>query len=121
MCDNDILALCEKMAYYKYKEQMWEAMIRNKFRLKFQHEPLCMELQNLQNNDKSGIGKEIFRFSCKKLISIFQIIRVSKTCDNVVYLINAAELHREEIYHLTPSILMRKYSNYEITMNKTRD
>lgn len=111
VCDNDIISICENMAYCKYKEHKWEAMIRNKFRLKFQHNPLRNELKILLDTNISEIGKEIFRYNRNDLIKLFNETRVPRTYDNVVYLINAADLHREDIYNLTPESIRRKCEN----------
>ena len=113
VCDNDIMALCDKMAYRKYKDCKWESMIRNKFRLRFHHEPLSIELRDILDNDKTGIGKGVFRFSREKLVCMLRRMRVPKTCNNVIYLINATELHSQKIDMLTPENIKRKYKTYE--------
>lgn len=118
MCDNNIIAVCNDMAYCKYKQHKWDAMIRNKFRLKFQHTPIKKEIKQLLDNNAIDFGKEIFRFDRKSLIQLFYQTHLPKTYDNVIYLINAAELHDDKIYMLTPEIIKKRYNDCKfIKMN----
>ena len=112
VCDNDIIAICESMAYRKYKAHDWEAMIRNKFRIRFQHLPLSNNLKEILDKNIK-IGKAVYRFDRRELIDIFKETHLPKNCDNVIYLINERELHDQRIYDLTPDPIHNRYIKYK--------
>lgn len=108
VCDNNIISICEKLAYKKYKENAWEAMIRMKFRMRLQQDPLSNELSAIIDENKKTIGRSLLRFSRVKVISYFRQTRLPRRCDNVVYIINLLELHNPEIDQMTPEVVRRK-------------
>lgn len=107
ICDINILSICDKLSYLKYKEQSWEAMIRNKYRIRFLPEPLSKEIIRLLNNDLS-VAKEIFRFDRTALLEMLFILKIPKTYNNVVHVINEKQMHNEELETLMPEVLKDK-------------
>lgn len=107
ICDNNILSICEEVAYRKYKEQEWESMIRNKFRLRIQHEVLDIRIEEILNKNLE-IGKEIFRYERLKLIEFLAKSKVPLTCNNIVYIINELYIHNSELHEMAPSLLIEK-------------
>lgn len=112
VCDNDIIAICGSMAYSKYKAREWDAMIRNKFRIRFQHVPLSRDLKEILDKN-TKIGKAVYRFDRKELIDIFKETHLPINCNNVIYLINERELHNQSIDELTPFPVHDRYMKYE--------
>lgn len=110
VCDCNIMSICEQLAYKKYKGKEWDSMIRNKFRLRFSHQPLDNKLSQILSNN-SKLAKEIFRFERKKLIHYFAESTIPRNCNNVVYIINATQLHDDKIECLTPLVIAEKFKN----------
>ena len=52
ICEHDIISICDKFAYENYKCGNWEAMIRNKYRLRFQERGLQAGLEEYLNQNK---------------------------------------------------------------------
>lgn len=107
VCDCNIMSICEQLAYKKYKEKAWDSMIRNKFRLRFTHQPLDEKLSQILSDDP-GLAKDLFRFERERLISYFAENTIPRNCNNVVYIINAIQLHNEKIEVLVPSVITEK-------------
>ena len=107
ICDYNIISICEQLAYKKYKEKKWDSMIRNKFRLRFTHQPLDRNLFQILS-DNANLAKELFRFNRVKLIKFLAENSMPINCNNVVYIINEMQLHNEAICRLTPSIITEK-------------
>ena len=82
-------------------------MIRNKFRLRFSHQPLDEKLSQILSDDPR-LAKDLFRFEREKLISFFAENTIPRNCNNVVYIINAIQLHNEKIEVLVPSVITEK-------------
>lgn len=110
ICDNDIISVCNSLAYKKYKKRSWESMIRNCFRIRLAPDKLS-DFINERLNDDADLGKKIFRFDRNDLIGLFMRTKLPKTCDNVVYLINEHSLHDNILSDKTPKIVTRKYKN----------
>lgn len=112
VCDHNIMSICEQLAYKKYKEKEWDSMIRNKFRIRFAHQPLDNDLsQILSNNPK--LAKELYRFDREKLIYYLAENSIPRNCNNVVYIINETQLHNKAISLLTPSVIADKCKPFE--------
>ena len=116
VCDNNIISICEKLAYKKYKDNAWEAMIRIKFRMRLQPNPLSSKLSAIVDENKNIIGKALLRFSRVKVISYFRKTGLPLRCDNVVYIINLLELHNPEIDQMTPEVVRRKIEGVNLDL-----
>ena len=113
MCDNNILAICDQMAYNKYKNCDWESMIRHKFRLRMSSAPLSDKIKKILNQFAQTAGKELFRFDRGEMISFFGEIVIPKTCDNIVFICNELKIHNAELKKITPEILIEKCKKYK--------
>ena len=107
VCDHNIMSICEQLAYKKYKEKNWDSMIRNKFRLRFDHKSLDEKIKNILSNDFE-LAKALFRFDREKVVYFFAENSFPKNLNNTVYIINEIQLHNEKISLLTPSIIIDK-------------
>ena len=57
ICDRSMVNLLERLAYKNYKNMQIEAMLRNKFRLRFENPVLSVPLMEV-SPERSGSGKE---------------------------------------------------------------
>jgi ppGpp synthetase/RelA/SpoT-type nucleotidyltranferase len=105
---NDIAlkSLFNELAYQHFKNKNWEALIRTKFRLKFQLIPIKPELTRVFNND-NNLAKKIIKLDRGDLL-----LKIAKSdlslpvnINNLIYIINHFELKDENIYTLTPEII----------------
>lgn len=108
MCDHDIVAICDKLAYRKYKSSEWESMIRNHFRIRIDSTPLDKAIREILDSNKE-LGKTIFRFEREELVYLFERTKLPKNYNNVVYLINEHLIKAEEITAITPGLIKRRY------------
>lgn len=111
ICDHNIMSICEQLAYKKYKEKDWDSMIRNRFRLRFAHQPLDAKLSHILSENPK-LAKNILRFEREKLIDFFAQNTVPRNCNNAVYIINQIRLHNESITDITPEVIVEKCKNY---------
>lgn len=117
VCDGNILSICDKLAYRKYKEQSWEAMIRNKYRIRFMQQPLDDKIIKVLNNNLD-VAKEIFRFDRTKLLNMLFELNIPKTYNNVVYVTNEIQIGNEELNKIIPSILKERCGQSGIVCGK---
>ena len=105
---NDIALknLFNELSYQHFKSKNWEALLRNKFRLKFQIDKLNEELIKILNNDNS-IGKRIIKIDrIKFLLKISELeFSLPINFNNLLYLLNTFELKNDQISQLTPSVI----------------
>lgn len=105
---NDLAmkSLFSELAYQHFKEKNWEAMLRNKYRLKFQLIPLKDELRQLLDED-SNLAKQVLKadrgFILDKLSKID--IPLPINFNNIIFFINHIEIKNEKISDLTPSFI----------------
>ena len=106
MCDNNMVGILDNVAYSKYKKKSWEAMMRNRFRLRFTTKPLSSTVQKIMDEDQN-IAKFIFRFSKVELTRLFRLTNVEISFDNAVFLINAFCLKNQQLEKLTSTNLLK--------------
>lgn len=106
MCDNNMVGILDNVAYSKYKKRSWEAMMRNRFRLRFTTKPLSSTVQEIMDEDQN-IAKSIFRFSKVELTRLFRLTNVEITFDNAVFLINAFCLKNRQLEKLMSTNLLK--------------
>jgi ppGpp synthetase/RelA/SpoT-type nucleotidyltranferase len=104
--DHALISLFEGNAYQHYKEKNWTAMLRNKYRLRFDLKPLSIELSNLLRDNKD-LAKYLFRVGRQDIINqmMNSQLRMKITFDNIVFLCNYLKLKNSGIYNFTPDIL----------------
>lgn len=99
--DWSMLKLFEELAYKHYKAGKWEAMLRHKFRLRFQ-DCLSSTLALIITNER--LGKQLYRVNRDLLLkSIFEHnIKIPININNIVYLCNFLYLKNNAIDGITP-------------------
>lgn len=111
-CDWSILSLFDKLAYKNYQSQKWEAMLRNKFRIRIKGDKINESIRKVFENDKNII-KRFFRIDREEFVfqlSSRKISSIPKTIDNIVYIANNMFVHNEELDSITPKIIKNKLS-----------
>lgn len=106
-CDWSILALLDQLTYRMYKSSNWEGMLRNKFRIRFEAENLSYKLKNIFSNNKI-IAKEFLKLDRERLmqeISSKRWSRITKTMNNIVYIVNIAYINNDDIKAITPEYI----------------
>lgn len=111
--DQALKGLFDDLSYHHYKNKNWEAMLRTKYRLKFEKRPLSEELCGIFNKSPV-LAKEIFRFERKKIIEkiAYSKLHIPITFDNLVFVINFLRLNNSDLNDLTPSIIKLDFDNY---------
>lgn len=108
--DQALKALFDDIAYLHYRAKRWEAMLRNKLRLRF-------SLQNLDNdivnylNDNSEVGKSIYKLNRNKIISTYinSTLSFPTTFDNWIFYINFCFIKDDFILSKTPEFLKSEF------------
>ena len=113
--DQVLKALFDDIAYQHYKEKKWEAMIRNKLRLRFLLKGLDPEIINYLNIN-SGVGRKIFKLNRSKILNSYinSTLAFPVTFDNWMYFINYCYLKDEFINSKTPPFLLE---GFELAFN----
>lgn len=105
---NDLAmkALFSELAYQHFKEKNWEAMIRNKYRLKFQQFELKTELKQILNDD-TKIAKQLLKTDRIDILNKLSKLEIPLPINfnNIVYFINHIELKDKKISLLTPELI----------------
>lgn len=108
--DLALKSLFSELSYQHFKTKNWEAMLRNKFRLKFHVSPLREDIKAFldKNND---LAKRILKLDREKIISKIadSDLSIPINFNNLIYIINLFELHNVEIDEITPSFI-KKYN-----------
>jgi putative GTP pyrophosphokinase len=108
--DQALKALFDDISYHHYKAKKWEAMLRNKLRLRFNLENLDGDIVN-HFNDNPNIGKDLFKLDRNRIINeyINSTLSFPTTFDNWMFFINYAFLKDEFILSKTPDFLMEDF------------
>ncbi len=101
-----MLTLFDRLAYAQYKKGAWDAMMRNKMRLRFADKCLSHEIQNFLSNNKE-IAKKLFRTKRSKVLKIVMEKNFSYplTYDTVLHLLNHIEVKNKELADLEIPVL----------------
>lgn len=106
-CDWSIISLFDQLSYQNYLNSQWEAMIRNKLRIRIKQDPINEELKAVLNGDKR-IGKDLFKMNREDFIMALAskpLVTVPKSYDNLIYIANCLNTQNEAILHITPGII----------------
>lgn len=107
-----MIQILEAVAYRQYKERNWEAMFRQKLRLRIHDFSLGEELCNIFNTDTES-AKSFFRIDRDKLI--YQLYKQEYSyplnLKNLVYFANVVFIKNEKILNLTPSEFVEEFTN----------
>ncbi len=109
--DQALKALLEDIAYHHYKSKRWEAMLRNKLRLRFLPKKLNDEISTYLNKN-SEIGKNIFKIDRNTIINTYinsTLAFKEVTFDHWIFFINYCFLKDEFITSKTPSVLIDEF------------
>ncbi len=108
--DQTLKALFDDIAYQHYKAKKWEAMLRNKLRLRFLLKGLDGEIIEYLNANPD-VGKKIFKLNRNKILAtyIYSTLAFPVTFDNWMYFINHCFLKDEFITSKTQPILKDEF------------
>lgn len=105
---NDIALknLFQELAYQHFKTKNWEALIRNKFRLKFQLKELKEDIKTIMDK-KPEIGKKILKLNRNEVLNKISSLENSFpiNLNNTVFLINELYIKDKELEQLTPELI----------------
>lgn len=106
-CDWAIGNLFNELAYRKYKEKNWEAMLRNQLKIHIDNIPMSGEMKNQLDKD-ANLTKELFRINRKKFLlklSDSKLGDIPKTFDNLIWIANALYVKNEFLINSIPPLL----------------
>ena len=102
--------LLERLAYKNYKNMQIEAMLRNKFRLRFENPVLSVPLMEFLQKDQDLV-KKLYRADREEPI-LFFASRFSQgiplTMDNLVLVCNELLLGRKDLEERTPMMIRER-------------
>jgi len=106
--DWTIMSIFEKLAYSHFKNTNWNAMLRNKFRLRFKESELDYKIVEILDEDKT-LSKELFKTDRSFILNkIFNDgIRIPLTLTNLIHIINAYCLHDSRITSMAPDYIKK--------------
>lgn len=112
---NDLAmkALFIELSYNHFKEKKWEAMLRNKFRLKFQLIPLSEEIKTIFDNN-NDLAKQILKLDREIVLTeIYKTgLSLPVSFNNLIYIVNAIFINNSEIDSITPDLIKKYTQDY---------
>lgn len=115
ICDRSMVNLLERLAYRNYKSMQIEAMIRNKFRLRFANSAISVPLlEFLQKNQE--LVKTLYRLEREEPIRFFASDLsdgIPLTIDNMVFVCNELCIERKDLEDRTPMIIREKTEKWK--------
>jgi len=110
--DHTLFNLFEEIAYQHYKNKNWMGMLRNKYRLRFDIEPLSEEITTLLNHNRT-LAKKLYKVNRNDII--YQLIQNQMgfhiTFNNIIYLINYLSIKNKSISQITPQEILNEFQN----------
>ena len=108
--DQTLKALFDDISYQHYKAKKWEAMLRNKLRLRFLLKGLDGEIIEYLNAN-SEVGKKIFKLNRNKILKTYidSTLAFPVTFDNWMYFINHCFLKDEFFTTKTQPVLKDEF------------
>ena len=106
-CDWAIINVLDHLAYQKYKNRDWNAMMRNHLRMHLENTPLSSSIVDIFDSD-NNLAKEFFRVDRKVILlrlSNNKMITLPKRLDNIVYFANEFIVNDPRITALIPQRL----------------
>ncbi len=109
--DRTLFKLFEEIAYQHYKNKNWTGMLRNKFRLHFNLDPLSPSIILLFNRNKD-LAKQFYKTERNNLICeiIKKDLEMDISFNNIIYLCNYLYIRNQEILNLTPAPLLKQFT-----------
>lgn len=110
--DHALKALFDDISYQNYKSKKWQAMMRNKLRLRFSLKNLDESIETHLNNNPE-LGKKLFKLNRNEVINkyINSSLSFPTTFDNWIFFINYAFLKDKFIQSKTPDFLLENFIN----------
>lgn len=101
-----LLTLFDRLSYAQYKKGAWDAMLRNKMRLRFADKCLSQEIQDFLSNNNE-IAKQLFRTKRSKVLKLVMEKNFSYplTYDTVLHLLNHIEVKNKKLADLEIPVL----------------
>jgi len=117
--DHMLSRLFDETAYQHYKSRNWTAMLRTKFRLRFDTEDLSFSIHSLFNRNKE-IAKCFFKLERKVVLKklLHHSFGMDITFTNLVFLCNFFFVKNEEILHITPLPLLHQFKSHMVSVPK---
>lgn len=115
-CDWAILNVTDTLAYQKYKDGDWEAMLRNHLRIRMDNSPLNEKIKQIFD-DNHTLAKEFYKIDRQFLLlclSDENILSYPKKMDNYVFIINELLVKNDQISDLTPEIMRKNLKKLNI-------
>ena len=103
-CDWAILHVFDDLAYEKYKNEEWECMLRNHWRIHMTDDNLSTSISNIFNKNKE-VAKAFYRVSREAVIDCIsnrKTAMIPKTMNNIIYIVNLQIIHNEDIDKIIP-------------------
>ena len=97
MCDNNIIGICDNLSYKKYKAKKVEPMIRSRFRIRVNPQPIDDRINDIILSDYENIGKALFRFDRTRLIWSLSKCKIDVNVNNIIFLINRLSINNNKI------------------------
>ena len=129
VCDRSMVNLLERLAYQNYKNRQIEAMIRNKYRLRFENPRISVPLLEFLQKD-TELVKRIYR-SPREIPMRFFASSLSEgiplTVDNLVLVCNELCLGQKDLEDRTPMLIRERTGQWQekqkisINMKKSVD
>ncbi|SBV93231.1 RelA/SpoT domain-containing protein [uncultured Dysgonomonas sp.] len=104
--DRTLFTLFEDITYQHYKSKNWTGMLRNKFRLRFELEPLSPDIVSVFDKNKI-LAKQFLKIERNTVISnlVIHQLKMNISFDNLVFLCNYLYFENKELGELTPPVL----------------
>ena len=115
ICDRSMVNLLERLAYRNYKSMQIEAMIRNKFRLRFENSVISVPLLEFLQKDQELV-KKIYRSEREEPIRFFASDLsdgIVLTVDNLVFVCNELCIGRKDLEDRTPMLIREKTEKWK--------
>lgn len=113
--DWGVLQLLDDLTFRHYKNKNWEAMLRNKLRIRVStaSHTIDSNVLDLLNDHTNGLGKSFFKLNRHKVIeSIYERkISLPLNLNNLIYIINEIEIQNLELSKITPSLIKSKIND----------
>lgn len=109
--DRTLFSLFEDITYQHYKNKNWMGMLRNKFRLRFELEPLSNEIISLLDKDKN-LAKQYLKIERNSVISklVSHQLAMNISFNNLVFLCNYLFFKNKNLTQITPNNLIMHFN-----------
>lgn len=115
-CDWTILNVLDQLAYQNYKENDWDSMLRNHFRIRTDSTNLAQEIQEIFNSNQA-LAKEFFRVDRKTLLihlSNPHLHSFPKNLNNIVFLANEIIINDSSLSAIAPRVIKEHIASIKI-------